>query len=72
MMKYLKMKKKEIKLKLTFYTMLEYIIHEKSDMFILIDKLYVSLKDVPQDEIRDELLSKLAEYIHRDQVNTND
>lgn len=52
--------------------MLEYIIHEKSDMFILIDKLYVSLKDVPQDEIRDELLSKLAEYIHRDQVNTND
>ena len=31
MIKYLKMKKKEVKLKLTFYTMLEYIINEKSD-----------------------------------------
>lgn len=58
------MKKKEIALKLTLYTVIETIITEQRDIITLLSGLYSSLKDVPYDQLKDEFLGKLAEIIH--------
>lgn len=58
------MKKKEITLKITLYTVIEKVISEQKDIATLLSNLYVSLKDVPFDQLKDEFLGKLAEIIH--------
>ena len=59
-----RMKYKEWKLKLALYTVLEAVAAEQKDTAALLSRLYVSLKDVPFDELRGECLGKLAEGIH--------
>ena len=58
------MKKKEIALKLTLYTAIEKVIAEQKDIITLLSNLYMSLRDVPFDQLKDEFLGKLAEIIH--------
>ena len=60
----IRMKYKEWKLKLALYTVLEAVAAEQKDTAALLSRLYVSLKDVPLDELRGEFLGKLAEVIH--------
>lgn len=60
----IRMKYKEWKLKLALYTVLEAVAAEQKDTAALLSRLYVSLKDVPFDELRGEFLGKLAEVIH--------
>lgn len=49
-----RMKYKEWKLKLALYTVLEAVAAEQKDTAALLSRLYVSLKDVPFDELRGE------------------
>lgn len=58
------MKKKEISLKITLYTVIEKVITEQKDITDLLSDLYAALKDVPFNELKDEFLGKLAEIIH--------
>lgn len=58
------MKKKEITLKITLYTVIEKVIAEQKDITTLLSNLYSALKDVPPNELKDEFLGKLAEIIH--------
>lgn len=58
------MKKKEISLKITLYTVIEKLITEQKDITALLSDLYAALKDVPFNELKDEFLGKLAEIIH--------
>jgi len=63
------MKKTERKLKIMLYSVIETIIDEKKDIVKLLQDLYVSLKDVPIDELRSEFMGKLAEIIHEENKN---
>lgn len=58
------MKKKEIALKLTLYTVIEEVVAEQKGFATLLSDLYTALKDVPFNELKDEFLRKLAEIIH--------
>lgn len=58
------MKKKEIALKLTLYTVIEEVVAEQKGLATLLSNLYAALKDVPFNDLKDEFLRKLAEIIH--------
>lgn len=65
----IRMKLKEWKLKLVLYTVIEEVVAEQKDIATLLSNLYMSLKDVPMIDLKDEFLGKLAEIIH-DQAET--
>lgn len=67
MLQYFKMKKAEIRFKLLVYETMNKIIDnqkELKNMADLIQKLYLSLKDVPAEDLREELIAELAGLIH--------
>lgn len=64
MFTYFKMKRKEHKIKLELYTAVENVLNEKKDIVDTIKNLYLSVKDVPMEELRDTFIEKLAEIIH--------
>lgn len=64
MIAYLRMKKNEWKIKGAFYGIIASFIDGKEEMRGLLQKMYISLKDVPAEELREELISRLAEIIH--------
>lgn len=64
MIKYFKMKKMERDLKYALYSSVAAIMREQADMAALVQRLYVSLKDVPADELRDTFIRKIAEIVH--------
>ena len=66
MFTYFKMKKKEIKLKLELYSSIENFMEEKDDIIETIKKVYLSLKDVPVEEMYNKLITELANIIHDD------
>lgn len=66
MFKYWKMKKKEIELKLTFYTMIEVVLEENEGIVNLATNLYLTLKDVPKEELQDQFTHALANLIHKE------
>lgn len=61
---YIKMKNKEIKLKLKLYSVIEQFITEKDNIFELINNIYKSLKDIPINDLQSEFISALATVIH--------
>ena len=66
MIKYFKMKKKEIELKLELYSSIESFMEEKDDIIETIKKVYLSLNDVPVEEMYNKLILELANIIHGD------
>lgn len=58
------MKKKEISLKITLYSVIEKVIAEQKDITTLLSNLFTVLKDVPLNELKDEFILKLADIIH--------
>lgn len=64
MIRYIKMKKNELKVKSMLYGAAAALINERKDILDLIQKLYAAFKDVPAEELRSELVSKLAEMVH--------
>lgn len=67
--KYLKMKVAEIKVKTAFYEKIATIMDNQKEItnaIELVKKLYMELKDVPMEELRNEFIEKLAELVHKD------
>ena len=66
MITYLKMKRNEWKIKARVYSTIASIIDNQKEILMLLQKIYLSLKDVPAEELQEEFISKLAEIIHDD------
>lgn len=62
----IKMKYKEWKLKLAFYTVIEKVLSEQKDFIKLIGDMYMALKDTPTEELQNKFITTLAELIHND------
>lgn len=59
-----KMKRDEVMVKAMLYGMIANIIENQKDVIELIQKLYVTLKDVSVDDLQKEFVHALAEIIH--------
>lgn len=66
MITYLKMKRNEWKIKAMVYGTIASIIDNQKEILMLLQKMYLSLKDVPAEKLQEEFISKLAEIIHDD------
>lgn len=60
------MKRNEWKIKAMFYGTIASIIDNQKKILMLLQKMYLSLKDVPAEKLQEEFISKLAEIIHDD------
>ena len=68
MFTYFKMKKIEFEIKLALYKGLKTIIDNQKSFSEFAIKLYTSLKDVPTNQLKEELVSKIAELTHEQAV----
>lgn len=64
MLTYFKMKQAEWKIKAALYGTALTLIDEKKGIVMLLKNLYAALKDVPADQLQQELIAKFAEIIH--------
>lgn len=67
---YIKMKKNELRIKNTIYDMIVSVMDEQNDIVHLVKKLYITLKDFPADELRNEFITNLAHIIHDENSKT--
>ena len=72
MIKFIKMKKNELKVKSMLYGTIVSLIDDRKDILELIQKLYTALKSVPAEELRSELINRLAEMIHEGNENASE
>ena len=68
MFTYVRMKRKEYRVKLAVYTAFDNIIKEQEGITKLVTDLYNTLKDVPTDELQTKFITALAE-IAKDKAN---
>lgn len=68
MFTYVRMKRKEYRVKLAVYTAIDKIIKEQEGITKLVIDLYNTLKDVPTDELQTKFITALAE-IAKDKAN---
>lgn len=66
MSNYIRMKRNEWKVRAALYGAVAAVIDNQKEMLALVQKLYTALKDVPAEELREELVSRLAEMVHND------
>ncbi len=66
MFNYIRMKRNEWKVRAALYGAAAAVIDNQREVLALVQKLYTALKDVPAEELRDELVSRLAELVHND------
>lgn len=71
MISYFKMKRNEWKVKAMLYGTVLNFWESRKDMTELAQRLYTALKDIPADELRKELISKIAELVHEQTVKEN-
>lgn len=71
MIRYLKMKRAEWKVKAMLYGTIAALMDNQKDVLELLQKMYVALKDVPAEELRREFVSRLAELIHSESKEDN-
>ncbi len=64
MIKYFKMKQKEIELKLLLYTYAATLVQEKKDIILLINRIYSALKDTPSAELQEKLILEISRLAH--------
>lgn len=64
MIRYIKMKRNERKIKAYLYELAASFIDQQQELLTFIQKLYASLKDVPVDELRSELMLNIAAIAH--------
>ncbi|MDE6924895.1 MAG: hypothetical protein K2P59_06475 [Acetatifactor sp.] len=64
MLNYIKMKRNQWKVRAALYGAAATIIDDRKEILELLQKMYAALKDVPPEELREELVSRLAELIH--------
>ncbi|MBD5494526.1 MAG: hypothetical protein HDR12_09185 [Lachnospiraceae bacterium] len=63
MINFFKMKKNEWKIRAIVYGTIAALIENQKELVELLQKMYVALKDVPAEELREEFISKLTEII---------
>lgn len=71
MFTYWKMKKNEHKIKALLYGTAAALIDNQKDVLELLQRMYVALKDVPAEKLREEFTTKLAEIIHEENKKAN-
>lgn len=64
--KWFNMKKKEIELKLLVYTYTLDFLKNKNEIFNVMKDAYTALEGISQDELKDTLMSIIAEKIHEE------
>ena len=72
MFNYFKMKKSELKVKKAFYDALAKIIEEKADILQIVSSTYEAFKGMSGEEIREDILGKIAEIIHNSNINNDE
>lgn len=68
MISYFKMKRNEWKFKGMLYGAMAGLFESRKEMMNLAQRLYAALKDVPAEELRKELISKIAELAHEQAI----
>lgn len=68
MFTYVRMKRKEYRVKLAVYTAIDKIIKEQEGITKRVTDLYNTLKDVPTDELQTKFITALSE-IAKDKAN---
>lgn len=66
--KWFKNKVMEIEMKHALYSTIEEFVKEQEDIIKFVKNLYVSLKDVPMEDLRKELISNIAQLAHEEAV----
>ena len=72
MFTYLKMKRNEWKVKAILYGAIDSLINNQKELLVLLQKMYTALKDVPTEELQRDFVNKLAEIIHKENIDKND
>lgn len=68
---YFRMKKNEWKVKAMLYSAILTVTEEHRSAIELLQRLYASLKDIPESELKKEFTEKLAEIIHTENQKKN-
>lgn len=63
---YIIMKKNEWKIRAMVYGTIASLMDNQKEILGLLQKMYISLKDVPTEDLQKEFISKLAEIIHNE------
>lgn len=63
---YIIMKKNEWKIRAMVYGTIASLMDNQKEILGLLQKMYISLKDVPTEDLQKEFISKLAENIHNE------
>lgn len=66
------LKKKEIKLKLAFYSIIEVIVSEQEDIIKTITNIFESIKDLSGNELQEKIITVIAEMAHEQAVAERD
>ena len=66
--KWFKIKAMEIEMKYTIYSAIAELAKEQENIIKLVKDLYTSLKDVPVDDLRKELISNIATLAHEEAI----
>lgn len=69
---YFIMKKAEWKVKSMIYGTIVTIIENQKDISELLRKMYLALKDVSVEDLKQEFIVQLAEIIHEENASKND
>ena len=64
MMTYFRMKRYEWKVKAMLFGAILTVMENRRGTLTMLQKLFASLKDVPEDELQNQFVEKLAEIIH--------
>ncbi len=65
MIKYFKMKEKEIELKTLLYSYALNFVKEKEDIIKVLTNLVTALKDVPPEELQEKLIEQIVRNMER-------
>ncbi len=65
------MKKNEWRVKEAFYGIIASIMDNQKEIVEVSKKLFVSLKDVPVEKIQEDLIEKIAEFVHEENKKEN-
>ncbi len=68
MIRYIKMKKMEIEIKLALYGYVLGVLHEKKEIMGLGRKLYETLKESSPEDIKESFINAIAELVHEQAV----
>lgn len=72
MIKYIKMKINEWKVRAIIYGAVVALIDNQKDILKLLQNMYESFKNVPAEDLRAEIIAKLAEMINEENTEKND